>query len=218
MFIQRQKARLATAAFAVALAGCGGTLRALPPAQELESHATADLSSYVIGATDIIQVSIWRQQELSIDNVAVRLDGKISVPLLDDVQAAGLTPLELKKHLTDRYAEYITGPTVTVIVKQINSKVVYVTGEVARQGPVLIRSDFRVLDALSTAGGFTAFAGKSSIKVIRKGNGSGPIEFSFNYQEYVGGRDLEQNILLLPGDQIVVPEQAPFWKDAPFWD
>jgi polysaccharide export outer membrane protein len=209
---------LAVAALASTLTACGGTLRALPPADELESHATTDLSTYVIGVDDVLKISVWRQPELTAESVSVRHDGKISMPLLDDVQAAGLTPLELKKHLTDRYQEYVTNPTVTVMVRQINSKLVYVIGEVARQGAQPMRHDFRVLDALSSAGGFTAFAGKNNVKVIRKGNGSGPIEFTFDYKAFVAGRDLEQNILLLPGDQIVVPEEAPFWKDAPFWD
>jgi polysaccharide export outer membrane protein len=197
---------------ALGLAGCGGTLRSQLPASELEGHAVEDLSTYQIGPTDVLRIAVWRQQELSVDGVAVRLDGKISVPLLDDVQAAGLTPLELKQVLTERYAEYITGPTVTVIVSQINSKLVYVIGEVPRQGPMAIRGDFRVVDALATAGGFSPFAGKSNVKVIRNANGSGPVEFRFDYDRFVAGDDIEQNILLLPGDKIVVPEEAPFWK------
>jgi polysaccharide export outer membrane protein len=201
---------------ALALAGCGGTLRALPPASELEGHAAEDLSNYQIGATDVLRVSIWRQPELSVDAVVVRLDGKISVPLLDDVQAAGLTPLELKQVLTERYAEYISNPTVTVIVSGINSKLVYVIGEVPRPGPMPIRGDFRVVDALSTAGGFTPFAGKSNVKIIRSANGSGPVEFRFDYDRFVQGEDIEQNILLVPGDKIVVPEEAPFWKTGFF--
>ncbi len=218
MSTPRRTALLALGALASALAACGGTMRALPPADELESHATADLATYVIGVDDLLKVSVWRQPELTVDSITVRQDGKISMPLLDDVQAAGLTPLELKKHLTDRYQEYVTNPTVTVMVREVRSKLVYVIGEVARQGPQGMRQDFRVLDALSNAGGFTPFAGTNNIKIIRKGNGTGPIEFRFNYKAFVAGRDLEQNILLLPGDQIVVPEQAPFWKDAPFWD
>jgi polysaccharide export outer membrane protein len=218
MSTPRRTQLLALAALAAALAACGGTMRALPPAEELESHATADLATYVIGIDDVLKISVWRQPELTIDAISVRHDGKISMPLLDDVQAAGLTPLELKKHLTDRYQEFVTNPTVTVMVRQINSKMVYVIGEVARQGAQQMRQDFRVLDALASAGGFTPFAGKNNVKIIRKGNGSGPIEFTFDYKAFVAGRDLEQNILLLPGDQIVVPEQAPFWKDAPFWE
>ncbi len=197
---------------ALGLFGCGGTLRALPPASELEGHAAEDLANYQIGATDVLRISVWRQSELTVDPAVVRLDGKISVPLLDDVQAAGLTPLELKKVLTERYGEYITSPTVTVIVSQINSKLVYVIGEVPRPGPLAIRGDFRVVDALASAGGFSPFAGKSSVKIIRNANGSGPVEFRFDYDEFVSGENVEQNILLLPGDKIVVPEEAPFWK------
>jgi polysaccharide export outer membrane protein len=199
-------------ALALLAGGCGGTLRALPPASELEGHAVEDLANYKIGPTDILQIAIWRQPELSVQSVVVRLDGKISVPLLDDVQAAGLTPLELKQVLTERYAEYITSPTVTVIVSQINSALIYVIGEVPRQGPMAIRGDFRVVDALASAGGFGPFAARSNVRIIRNANGSGPVEFRFDYEEFVSGRDLEQNILLLPGDKIVVPEEAPFWE------
>jgi polysaccharide export outer membrane protein len=210
----RHAPRIASAAAcALVAAACAGRAPAPPPADP----GPFERDAYVIGAADVLRIHVWKNEELSLD-VPVRPDGKISMPLLDDVQAAGLTPLELKKHLTDRYQEYVTNPTVTVMVRQINSKLVYVIGEVARQGAQPMRHDFRVLDALSSAGGFTAFAGKNNVKVIRKGNGSGPIEFTFDYKAFVAGRDLEQNILLLPGDQIVVPEEAPFWKDAPFWD
>lgn len=197
---------------ALALGGCRGNLRALPSATELEEAAYEDLSAYVIGPQDILQVSVWRQPELSVDVAIVRPDGKISVPLLDDVQAAGLTPTELKALLADRWSEYITAPQVTVIVRQINSKVVYVLGEVARQGAIPIRGDFRVVDALAASGGFGAFAGKDQIKIIRTTNGLEQVEFRFNYGDFVNGRDLDQNITLLPGDRIVVPEESPFWE------
>lgn len=195
------------------LSGCRASLRDVPSAIELEEGAYEDLSNYLIGPQDVLQISVWRQEELSVDSAIVRPDGKISVPLLDDVQAAGLTPTELKLVLTDRWGEFISAPHVTVIVRQINSKLVYVIGEVARQGPMPLRSDWRVIDALSAAGGFATFAGKDSVKVIRSLNGGGEqIEFRFNFDTFVDGKDLDQNILLLPGDRIVVPEEAPFWQ------
>jgi polysaccharide export outer membrane protein len=196
----------------LALAGCAGSQRSQPSAEQLESRATEEGSEYVIGATDLLRISVWRQPDLSMESVPVRLDGKISLPLLDDVQAAGLTPTELKAVITERLEEYIGAPTVTVIVRQINSKVVYVLGEVRRQGPLQIRGDFRVVDAIAAAGGFGTFAGKNDVKVIRNDNGHGPVEFRFDYEQFVNGHDIAQNILLLPGDKIVVPEESPFWR------
>ncbi len=196
---------------ALALVGCAGNMRSLPSAIELEAEAYEDLSDYIIGPQDILQVSVWRQVELSVDALIVRPDGKISVPLLDDVQAAGLAPIELKALLADRWGEFITAPQVTVIVRQINSKLVYVLGEVARQGPIPIRGDFRVVDALSAAGGFGAFAGKDRVKIIRTTSSLDHVEFRFNYGDFIDGKNLEQNITLLPGDRIVVPEESPFW-------
>jgi polysaccharide export outer membrane protein len=187
------------------LPACRGTLRALPPPAELESHAVEVHQEYRIGPMDVLQISVWRNDELSLPEVTVRTDGMISFPLLDDVQAAGLTPTQLKAILTERLSEYILAPTVTVVVRQINSRVVYIIGEVNRQGPLAMRADFRVIDALSMAGGFRPFADSSRVKIIRNRDGEGPIELRFNYDEFVDGKNLEQNILLLSGDKIVVP-------------
>jgi len=187
------------------LPACRTTLRALPSPEELESQAVEAFQEYRIGPTDVLQISVWKSPELSVPEVAVRPDGKISFPLLDDVHAAGLTPNELKAILTERLSEYILAPTVTVVVRQINSKAVYVIGEVQRQGALSLRADMRVIDALAMAGGFRPFADRSWVKIIRNRNSEGPIEFRFNYDRFVEGKDLEQNILLLPGDKVVVP-------------
>jgi polysaccharide export outer membrane protein len=192
-------------ALAMALPACQGTLRSLPAHDQLETEAMEASREYRIGPTDVLQISVWRNPELSVPEVVVRPDGKISFPLLDDVQAAGLTPSELKDILTTRLAEYITAPNVTVVVRQINSKVVYVIGEVNRQGTFPLNVDMRVIDALAVAGGFGPFADRSRVTIIRNRNGKGPIEFRFNYDEFVDGQNLGQNLLLLPGDKIVVP-------------
>ena len=123
-----------------------------------------------------------------------------------------MTPMELKKQVAERLSEYVKAPHVTVVVRQINSQLIFVIGEVKREGPITLRRDMRVVDALSTAGGFTAFAGRANIKLIREQNGSGPVEFVFDYEEFVRGENLEQNVLLLPGDRIVVPDDSPFWR------
>lgn len=196
----------------VSVAGCSTSMRELPTVDELDTHALEVTSDYEIGELDLLAVSVWQHPKLSSDNVVVRPDGRISVPLVDDVQAAGLTPLELKEVLAERLSEYVTGVQVTVIVRQIRSKIIYVLGEVAREGPLTMRADMRVIDAISTAGGFRPFAGKKRIKIIRNVNGGEPIEFHFDYEAFVDGRNLEQNILLLPNDKIIVPEESPFWR------
>ncbi len=205
--------RLASALLAAfGLAACAETQRRMPSAQELDQHAHEVTQEYFIGPHDQLAISVWQQPNLSLESVVVRLDGKISVPLLDDVVAAGLTATELKQVLTEGLSEYIRDPQVTVVVRQINSKLIYTMGEVAKVGPMQLRGGMRVVDALSTAGGFKAFADKRKVKVIRHINGSDPIEFLFDYKSFASGENLEQNILLLPGDRIVVPEQAPFWR------
>lgn len=202
---ERLRSLVAAAAAGGLLLACAGTARQLPPAAALETQALEANASYVIGPNDVLQITVWKNPELSLEQVVVRPDGKISFPLLDDVQAAGLTPLELKQVLADRLSEYITAPHVTVVVRQINSKNVYVLGEVARQGAIPLRVDMRVVDALALAGGFTPYADRRRVKIIRNVDGSGPVEFVFDYEAFVEGRNLEQNIPLLPGDKIVVP-------------
>ncbi len=197
----------------LALTACGTTMREMPTAAVMETGATELTQEYTIGPRDVLQVSVWKQPELTVPNLQVRLDGKISIPLLDDVHAAGLTPAELKADITERLAEYITAPHVTVVVREMNSKLVYIIGEVTKEGPMVLQAKMRVLDAIATAGGFKQFASKGRIKVLREREGAGPAEFLFDYSSFVAGKDLEQNILLLPGDRVVVPQETPFWTN-----
>ena len=198
--------------FALVTGACASTQRSLPSAAELDTRAHKQKGEYRIGAGDVLAISVWRQPELSLPEVVVRSDGRISVPLVDEVDVLDKTPMELKQELTERLEEYVTAPHVTVVVRQINSKLVYVLGEVKREGPVLLHRDMRVIDALSAAGGFTSFAGKSRIKLIRDQNGSGPAEFVFDYEDFVRGENLEQNVLLIPGDRLVIPDDTPRWR------
>ena len=194
-----------------ALLGCASTMRQEPTAEQLEETASAAQQEYVIGANDTLAINVWKEQELSLSQVEVRLDGKISMPLLDDVQAAGLTPNQLKASLTDRLKEYVAAPQVTVIVVRVGSKVVYVMGEVQHEGVLNLQPQMRVLDALAISGGFTPFAGKTRVKIIRQ-SAPNAAEFNFDYDAFVDGSNVAQNILLLPGDQIIVPEERPFWR------
>jgi polysaccharide export outer membrane protein len=202
---------LLSALLALAVAGCGSSLREQPTAQQLEESAQAAQADYLIGAMDVLQISVWKEEALSLQQVEVRLDGKISVPLVDDIQAAGLTTTQLKDAITERLKDYVTAPQVTVIVLRVGSKNVFVLGEVAHQGVIPMQPEMRVLDAIAISGGFSPFAGKRRVKIIR-GHGSQPAEFLFDYDSFVDGENVAQNILLLPGDQIIVPEERPFWR------
>jgi polysaccharide biosynthesis/export protein len=159
---------------------------------------------YILGCGDTLRVTVWRHEEASADAV-IMPDGKISLPLVGDMAAAGLTVDELKDELNRKYSEYITEPHVTITVKETNSLKIYVLGEVKNSGEYKLNSYTDVLQAISMAGGFTMYANKSTIHIIRK-EGDKKIKIKFNYNEVVAGKNLSQNIPLKPGDVIVVSE------------
>jgi polysaccharide export outer membrane protein len=159
-------------------------------------------ASYRIGPEDVLHISVWESKELTIDAM-VRPDGMISVPLIQDVQAAGLTAAELADVIQKRLLTYVKDPQVSVIVSQVNAPKIFVIGNVSRPGPYPLRSDMTVLQALSLAGGFNQFAGKRSIKLVR-GVGTKQEVRKINYYDVIGGEG-EGNFLLKPGDTIVVP-------------
>ena len=167
-----------------------------------KAPATSD-PNYVIGAQDVLDIDVWKEAELT-RSVPVRPDGKISLPLLNDVQAAGLTPIQLSEEITTELKKFITDPQVTVIVTDINSQRVYILGEMTRPGAYPLLPGMTVLQALSSAGGFTAFANMKKIYVLRNEGGKQE-KFPFNYKDVVKGKNAEQNIMLKAGDQIVVP-------------
>ena len=162
-----------------------------------------DDPAYVIGEDDVLNISVWKEPDVS-RVVPVRPDGKISLPLLNDVQAAGLTPMQLSMVISERLKKYITDPQVTVIVTQINSRRFYILGEVNRAGAYPLLPNMTVLQALSGAGGFTQFANLKGIYILRNESGK-QMKYPFNYKEVIRGKLAEQNILLKPGDTIVVP-------------
>lgn len=159
--------------------------------------------AYKIGPQDVLKIDVWREDQLT-RTVPVRPDGKITLPLLNDVQAVGLTPMELADVIRDGLKKYVNNPQVTVSVTEINSRRVYVTGEVAKAGAYALLPHMTVLQALSSAGGFTQFARMKNIYVLRTADGK-QVKLPFNYKEAVNGRNPEQNIELQPGDVIVVP-------------
>ena len=157
-----------------------------------------DTKSYIIGAEDILLISVWREDSLS-HQYGVRPDGKITVPLIKDIQAAGLTPERLGEQLTQALSEYFNKPEITVSVVQINSKKFYISGEVNRPGQFPLVTPVKVFDALNAAGGFRDFANKKAIVIIR-----GNQRLKFNYEEVLKGKKLEQNIPVENDDTIVV--------------
>jgi len=159
--------------------------------------------NYVIGPQDTLDISVWKEPDLT-RTVPVRPDGKISLPLLDDVQAGGLTPAQLKAEITQRLKKYFTDPRVTVTVTTIASQRIYVLGEVTRAGAYPLLPEMTLLQALSSAGGFTQFANTKNIYLLRVENGK-QVKHPFNYKDVVNGKNTAQNTVLKAGDTIVVP-------------
>jgi polysaccharide biosynthesis/export protein len=183
------------------LVGCFG--------QELEYRGmSVPPTEFLIGPEDILVVTVWRNQELS-KEVIVRPDGKISLPLLGDVVAAGLTAQALSKQIADGLAEFMSTPTVSVQVREINSYHIFAVGEVARPGKIVLKSFTNVLTGISLAGGFTTFASRNNVHVLRMvKNGQGEprqVMIPVPYTDIVNGKNLEANIILKAGDVIVVP-------------
>jgi polysaccharide biosynthesis/export protein len=158
--------------------------------------------SYVIGPDDTLYISVWKEPDLT-NTLPVRADGMISMPLLNDVQASSLTPMQLAASITEKLKKYVSDPHVTVVVTQMNSQRVYVTGEVLHSGAMNLTPDMTVLQALATAG-FTQFANTKGIYVLRAENGQQK-RYPVNYKRLIKGEAGQQNITLKPGDTIVVP-------------
>jgi polysaccharide export outer membrane protein len=160
-------------------------------------------ADYVIGPQDVVRIDVWKEPDIS-RTIPVRPDGKLSLPLLNDIQASGLTAVQLGKAIREGLTKYLTNPEVTVTVTEINSRRVYITGEVTRAGAFPLLPNMTVLQALSSAGGFTQFAKLKGIYVLRNEAGK-QMKLPFNYKEVVKGKNQDENILLQPGDVIVVP-------------
>ena len=157
----------------------------------------------MIGNDDVLAINVWKEPDIS-RSIPVRSDGKISLPLVGEVQAAGLTPLKLEKDIADKLKNYISEPEVTVMVQQVNSQKFNILGQVTKPGSYVIANSPTVLDAIALAGGFRDFAKKKSIYVLRHG-ASGESRLPFNYKDVSQGKNMEQNIKLQPGDTIIVP-------------
>jgi polysaccharide export outer membrane protein len=166
--------------------------------------AKSQSTDYRIGAGDMIEVSTWKEPELSRKEVLVRVDGKISFPLIGDIQAAGMTPAELTETIQKGLTNYVTAPVVTVTVTNPGSQKVYVLGEVMKTGEYQVLKGLTVLQAFALAGGFTQWAAKDEILLIRKEGAKDRI-YKINYKDIMKGRDAENNLVLQANDTIVVP-------------
>jgi polysaccharide export outer membrane protein len=159
--------------------------------------------SYQIGPNDVLSIYVWKEPELSRD-VTVTPDGKIAFPLIGEVVAEGKNVIELKQIITEKLQKFVTAPEVTVIVKESRSRIIYAIGKVAKPGPYPLAPDMTVIQALAAAGGFAEWADTKHVLIIRREGGK-ETQFKFNYNGYTSGDNLRQNILLRPGDTIVVP-------------
>jgi polysaccharide export outer membrane protein len=183
-------------------AGAAKPEKAAASEARTEAAASAVPSDYVIGADDTLHITVWKEPDMSV-TLPVRPDGKISIPLLNDVQAAGMTPMQLGASITEKLKKYIADPRVTVVVTAMNSQRIYVLGEVTHTGAMALLPHMTVLQALASAG-FTQFANLKAIYLLRTENGQ-ETKVRFNYKEAIKGHGTQQNIMLKPGDTLVVP-------------
>jgi len=171
--------------------------------KEAQAEIAADSDRYVIGAEDVLYIHVWREETVT-KTVSVRMDGMISIPLVDEIQAAGLTPLQLKEKLTERLNQFIENSNVTVVVMEANSFKVYFSGQVKTPGVLRLRTETSLAQAISMVGGLTEWANQKKIIIIRKESGKEK-RFTINYKKIVKGEDLDSNIILKSGDTIIVP-------------
>jgi polysaccharide export outer membrane protein len=162
------------------------------------------LDDYSIGSGDTLQVSVWKEPELSVPSVVVRSDGKITLPLIKEVDVGGMTPQQAEGVITERIGKFITAPNVTVVVASVNSKKVYLIGAVRKEGALVYTHGMTVMQALGEGGGLTDYAKRKKIYILRTENGK-EYRLDFNYEEVIRTQRMEQNVALLPGDTIVIP-------------
>lgn len=178
-----------------------GRATGAPPGERV----IGEVAEYRIGVPDLLKLTVWQHPEFT-GPLLVRRDGKVSVPLMGDTQAEGLTPSELAETIRAALSQFIANPRVDIAVTEMRSQVASVIGEgVLRSGTVDLQRNMRVIDAIAAMGGFSPFARKDRIRIIRN-TPAGQVEHSFDYEAFLKGRDPASNILLVPGDTIVVPE------------
>lgn len=185
-------------------AGGNSATSSVPAQPDAAVRASRPNATYVIGDDDVLAISVWKEPDIS-KQVTVRSDGKISLPLVGELQAAGRTPPQLEQDITARLRSYMNDPEVTVIVQQINSQKFNILGQVIKPGSYPLLAGTTILDAIATAGGFKDFAKRKDVYVLRENPGGGEVRIAFNYDKFVKGKNPSQNIQLKPHDTIVVP-------------
>jgi len=180
----------------------GGTAQNQAAASPQKIPDTAAPETFVIGLEDVLRVDVWREAELSAPQIVVRPDGKITLPLIGDVQAAGFTTKQLQDNLTERFKEFAQAPTVSVMVLKIESQRVSIVGNVSKPGTYPLGSPLTVLELIARAGGLTEYANTKNIKIVRKKDGT---TLNFNYKDAIKGKNLKQNVYLENGDIVMVP-------------
>lgn len=178
--------------------------QAATTSQQADSGSKPHDNTFVIGNDDVLAINVWKEPDIS-RSIPVRSDGKISLPLVGEVQAAGLTPLKLEQEIATKLQNYISQPEVTVMVQQINSQKFNVLGQVEHPGTFVLANSPTVLDAIALAGGFRDFAKQKSIYILRQNPDGTQTRIPFNYKDVVKGTNPAQNIKLQPRDTVVVP-------------
>lgn len=181
-----------------------GQNAAAPDAQAMGASDKAHDEKYVIGNDDVLNISVWKEPDLT-KAVPVRSDGKISLPLVGELQATGKTPLQLEQDITEKLKSFITAPEVNVIVQQVNSRKFNVMGEVAKPGSYSLTASTTIMDAIAIAGGFRDFAKKTGVYILRKGADGKESRINFNYKSFIKGKNSDQNVRIEPNDTIIVP-------------
>jgi polysaccharide biosynthesis/export protein len=185
-------------AFSLVLLNCAN----ISASQQASANPVPD--DFVIGLEDVLAINVWKEPDMSVKEVIVRPDGKISLPLIGDIQASGQTPKQLQDRIREKMKEYVASPTVTVVVLKIVSQSVSIVGQVAKPGIYSLGSPTTVLELLAKAGGFREEANTKKISVVRNENGKTSY-FPFNYRDVSKGQNLRQNIALKNGDVVIVP-------------
>jgi polysaccharide biosynthesis/export protein len=180
------------------------SLTVLPAQRDATPQSARTDTTFIIGNDDVLAINVWKEPDLT-KQIPVRSDGKISLPLIGDVQAAGRTPSQLEQDITEKLKTYISDPQVAVIVQQINSMKYNIFGEVGKPGSYPLTGGTTIIDAIAAAGGLRDFAKKKAIYVLRQNAAGVESRYPFNYQDFIKGKNTKQNILLKPHDTIVVP-------------
>jgi len=179
-------------------------LASAPAAQDAPAKSARSDETFIIGDDDVLAISVWKEPDLT-KQLPVRSDGKISLPLIGDIQAAGRTPPQLEQDIAEKLKAFITDPQVVVIVQEIHSLKFNILGQVTKPGSYPLLAGTTIVDAIAAAGGLKDFAKKKDIYVLRQTSSGGEYRYPFNYQDFIKGKDTKQNIELRSRDTVVVP-------------